>query len=245
MMKNVGHGLSWPHGWPVGGYPKPQFQYYCGTGNSNIFGRELMNAHMKACLAAGVQFYGTNAEVMPGQWEFQVGTSKGIDIGDHLWMGRYLLLRCGEYFDLDVNFEAKPIKGDLNGSGCHCNFSTKQTMAEGGLAVINEQIKRMDANHKTSISMYGSDNHERLTGLHETSSMEKFSFGVANRGASVRIPRTTERDGKGYYEDRRPAADIDPYVVAASLFSITCLDNYGLDDLVKHYQALQEQRKKK
>ncbi len=237
MMKPVGEGnsMSWPLGFPVGGYPKPQFQYYCGTGASNAYGRNLMDAHMKACLFAGIQIYGTNAEVAPGQWEFQIGTSRGIDIGDHLWMGRWILQRCGEQFGIDIDFTAKPIKGDWNGSGCHCNYSTKQTMEKDGFIVVMDHIKKLEQNHKTSISLYGQSNHERLTGLHETSSMDKFSFGVANRGASVRIPRTTEKDNCGYYEDRRPAADIDPYIVGSSLFSITCLDNYLLDDLVQHY----------
>jgi glutamine synthetase len=237
MFKKVGEGnqVSWPLGWPIGGYPKPQFQYYCGNGASNAYGRDLMEAHLKACLNAGVQLYGTNGEVAPGQWEFQVGTCRGIDIGDHLWMARFLLQRCGESFGIDVDFSAKPIKGDWNGSGCHTNYSTKHTMAKGGYSVILDHCKKLDKEHKTSISLYGKSNHERLTGFHETSSMDKFSFGVANRGASVRIPRTSERDQCGYYEDRRPAADIDPYVVSSSLFSITCLENYGLDDLINHY----------
>jgi glutamine synthetase len=237
MMKTAGNGnaLAWPLGWPVGGYPKAQFQYYCGTGTSNTSGRDLMSAHYKACLNAGVQICGTNAEVAPGQWEFQIGISRGIDLGDHLWMARYLLERCGEYYGVDIDYTAKPIKGDWNGSGCHCNFSNKATMAEGGMTAVLEQVNLLEANHKTSISLYGKSNHERLTGYHETSSMEKFSFGVANRGASVRIPRTTEKDNKGYYEDRRPAGDIDPYIVSSSMFSITCLANKGLDDLVAHY----------
>jgi glutamine synthetase len=238
MFKKVSEGnqISWPLGWPVGGFPKPQFQYYCGNGASNVYGRDLADAHLKACLNAGVEIYGSNAEVAPGQWEFQVGTSKGINIGDHMWMARFILQRCGEVFDIDVDYSAKPIKGDWNGSGCHTNYSTKHTMAKGGLSVIMDQIKRLDANHLTSIDLYGKSNHERLTGLHETSSMKKFSFGVADRGASVRIPRTAEKDNCGYYEDRRPAADIDPYVVASSLYSITCLDNYGLEELCNHYK---------
>jgi len=243
IMKSLGTGLQWPYGWPTGGFPKPQGQYYCSTGSSNNYGRELMNAHFKACLYAGVQIYGTNAEVMPGQWEFQIGTSKGIDIGDHLWMGRYLLQRVAEYYDMDVSIEPKPIKGDWNGSGCHTNFSTNGTRNKEGMSVIQEHMKKLEVSHGQSISLYGSDNKYRLTGHHETSSMLKFSFGIANRGSSVRIPRTTERDGKGYYEDRRPAANIDPYVVSGSIFSITCLDNYGLDDLVKHYLSHEEEKK--
>jgi len=239
MFKKVGEGnsLSWPLGWPIGGYPKPQFGYYCGNGSSNSYGRELMDAHMKACLYAGVQIYGTNGEVAPGQWEYQIGTCRGIDIGDHMWISRYLLLRCGELFGIDISFEPKPIKGDWNGSGCHTNYSNKYTMAPGGYSAILEQLKKMDQNHKTSIKLYGKGNNERLTGFHETSSMDKFSFGVANRGSSVRIPRTSEKDQCGYYEDRRPAANIDPYVVCSSLFSITCCDNWGLDELVNHYTA--------
>jgi len=239
MMQKVGEGnhFLWPLGWPSGGFPKAQFQYYCGNGASNAFGRDLMNAHYKACLYAGVQIYGTNAEVAPGQWEFQIGTCRGIDIGDHLWMARYLMYRCGEDFGIDVEFSPKPIKGDWNGTGCHTNYSTKQTMAEGGLEVIKEHCKKLDANHQKSISLYGKTNSERLTGHHETSSMHKFSYGVANRGASVRIPRTTEKDKCGYYEDRRPAGDVDPYIVTSSIFSITCLDCFGLDILIGHYQT--------
>jgi len=152
-------------------------------------------------------------------------------------MARYLMYRCGEDFGIDVEFSPKPIKGDWNGTGCHTNYSTKHTMAEGGYEVIKEHCKKLDANHLKSISLYGKTNSERLTGHHETSSVHKFSYGVANRGASVRIPRTTEKDNCGYYEDRRPAGDIDPYIVTSSLFSITCLDNFGLDSLIGHYQT--------
>jgi glutamine synthetase len=215
VMNLIGTGLSWPVGWPEGNFPQCQGQYYCSTGSGNNFARELMNAHYKACLYAGVAIYGTNAEVMPGQWEFQVGNSKGIDIGDHLWMARYILERVAEYFYVRITFEAKPIKGDIK--------------------AIHEQLNNMSREHVTSISLYGLNNHLRLTGIHETSSMDQFSYGVGNRAASVRIPRTTENAQCGYYEDRRPAGDIDPYVVGASLFSITCLDNFGLEELRTHY----------
>jgi len=235
LMKPIGTDLAWPYGWPSGNYPKPQFQYYCSNGSSNAYGREIIDSHVKACLNAGVEIFGTNAEVMPGQWEFQVGTSSGINIGDHMWMARFLLVRCAELHGVDVSFACKPIKGDWNGSGCHTNFCTKETRSPGGMKHIEEHMKRLSQNHSTSIGLYGSENKYRLTGHHETSSINKFSYGVANRGTSVRIPRGTERKGYGYYEDRRPASDTDPYVVSSSLVSITSLDNFGLKELVEHY----------
>lgn len=90
--------------------------------------------------------------------------------------------------------------------------------------------------------MYG-ENKGRLTGLHETSRMDKFSFGVANRAASVRIPSQVANDnGKGYIEDRRPASDIDPYVVGALIIDTTINDESKRDALVKHYREWQKER---
>ena len=243
IMKPLGSGLSWPLGFPEGNYPKPQFQYYCGNGASNAIGRQISEDHTKLCLNAGVEIFGTNAEVLPGQWEFQIGTSDGIVIADHVWMARFLLQRVAERYGADISFDAKPIKGDWNGSGCHTNYCTSQTRAEGGMKVILEHMKKLDKNHKMSIGLYGSDNFQRLTGKHETSSMEKFSYAIANRGSSIRVPRSTEKKGKGYYEDRRPSGSADPYVIAASLFSITCLDNYLLNELHTHFIQLENAKK--
>jgi glutamine synthetase len=245
LMVPIGTALEWPYGWPMGGYPKPQGQYYCSVGSQNNYGREIMNAHYKACLNAGVKIYGTNAEVMPGQWEFQVGTCNGIEVGDHLWMARYLLARVAEYYGVDVNFDPKPISGDWNGSGCHTNYSTNSSRNDKELKNIIADMGRLDKSHIRLIALYGEDNQTRLTGKHETSSMEKFSYGIANRGCSIRIPRTTEAKGCGYYEDRRPAANIDPYVVSAAVFSVTCLENFGLEDLETHYQAFITHKKEK
>jgi glutamine synthetase len=244
LMQPVGTGLRWPYGWPIGSFPKPQGPYYCSVGSQHNYGREIMDAHYKACLNAGVKIFGTNAEVMPGQWEFQVGTCNGLEIGDHLWMARYLLLRTVELFGIDVSIDPKPIVGDWNGSGCHTNYSTNGTRNNGGMEVIKEHMKKLSDSHCRMIRLYGEHNESRLTGKHETSSIEKFSFGVANRGTSVRIPRTTENGGKGYYEDRRPAANIDPYVVSAALFSATCMDGFGLQDLEEHYNAFLNVKRK-
>lgn len=235
IMIPIGTSLEWPLGWPIGGYPKPQGPYYCSNGSQYNYGRELSDAHYKACLNAGVKIYGTNAEVMPGQWEFQIGTCQGNEIGDHLWMARYLLKRVSEFFGVDVNITPKPIKGDWNGSGCHTNYSTEHSRNDVGMKNILEDMKKLDATHIRLVTLYGEGNESRLTGKHETSSMNKFSYGVANRGSSVRIPRTTEIAGKGYYEDRRPAANIDPYVVSSAIFAVTCLDNFGVEALENHY----------
>lgn len=164
LMVHFGTSLAWPYGWPAGGYPKPQGQYYCSVGSQNNYGRDIINAHYKACLHAGVKIYGTNAEVMPGQWEFQVGNCEGIDIGDHLWMGRYLLQRVAEYFNVDVCFEPKPISGDWNGSGCHTNYSTTGTREDKGLANIYKHMEKLKDAHLRMITLYGEDNRKRLTG---------------------------------------------------------------------------------
>jgi len=200
-------------GWPKGGFPGPQGPYYCGVGAKKVFGRDVVEAHYKACLYAGVTISGVNAEVMPGQWEFQVGPCVGIDMGDHLWLARYLLNRVSEDFGVVASFHPKPIPGDWNGAGCHTNFSTDAMRAEGGIKAIEEAINKMALRHAEHIAVYGEDNEKRLTGRHETGHIGSFSFGVANRGASIRIPRHVAAQGKGYLEDRRPASNIDPYRV--------------------------------
>jgi len=213
-----------PLGWPKGGFPAPQGPYYCGAGADKAFGRPLVEAHYRACLYAGVKIAGINGEVMPGQWEYQVGPCEGIDSGDHLWVSRYIMHRLAEQFGVIVSFHPKPIEGDWNGAGCHTNYSTKAMRAEGGLAVIEEAIKKLSVKHKEHIAVYGEHNSKRLTGKHETASIERFSSGVANRGASVRIPTQAARENKGYFEDRRPASNMDPYLVTAIVVQTTCLD---------------------
>lgn len=218
---------GYPLGWPKNGYPARQGPYYCGVGADRIFGRELVEAHYRACLYAGIEIGGTNAEVAPGQWEYQVGTCEGVEIGDQLWMSRYLLHRTAEQFGVLVTFDPKPsvtaVGGEWNGAGCHTNFSTATMRQDGGLAAIEAAIDKMAARHEEHLKVYdahgGKDNAKRLSGHCETSSIDKFTWGIADRGASVRVPRSVAQNGKGYLEDRRPASNCDPYRVAAAIAS--------------------------
>lgn len=212
-----------PLGWPKGGYPGPQGPYYCSVGADCAFGRLIVEAHYRACLYAGVQISGINAEVLPGQWEYQVGPSEGIASGDQCWLARYIMYRVCEDFGVYVSFDPKPIPGDWNGSGMHTNYSTEAMRKDGGYAVILSAIEKLGKKHKEHIAVYGEGNERRLTGRHETANIHTFLYGVANRGASIRIPRDAEKHGKGYFEDRRPASNADPYVVTSAIFTTTCL----------------------
>ena len=211
-----------PLGWPKGGYPGPQGPYYCSAGADRAYGRSISDAHYKACLFANIAISGTNAEVMPGQWEFQVGPSVGIAAGDDMWMSRYILQRVCEDFQVYVTLDPKPIPGDWNGAGMHTNFSTEKMRKAGGLSDIVAAIKRLGTKHDEHIAEYGEGNERRLTGKYETADIGSFSFGVANRGCSIRIPRDTAADGFGFLEDHRPASNVDPYVSTAMVFE-TCV----------------------
>ena len=200
------------------GYPtthRVQGQYYCSVGANNAFGREMTEEHLHCCIKAGITISGVNAEVAPGQWEYQVGPCEGIDSGDHLWMARYIIYVC---------LEPKPLVGDWNGSGCHTNYSTLAMREEGGLDEIYKAIKLLSTKHIEHIKVYGTGNEKRLTGKHETSSMHTFTSGVANRGASVRIGNRIVADGRGYFEDRRPSSNMDPYLVTSKIFDTTVND---------------------
>lgn len=219
-----------PLGWPERGYPAPQGPFYCGVGADEVFGRPLIDKHTQACIDANLMIYGTNAEVMPGQWEFQIGyrglsteSADPLTVCDHLWVARWLLYRLGEEFGISARLHPKPVKGDWNGAGKHTNFSTNATRnPKTGMKAIEDAIEALKANHDAHIEVYGYGIEERLTGRHETASYKTFLSGVGHRGASVRIPLNVAREGCGYIEDRRPCANANPYEVAAMLVKTIC-----------------------
>ena len=211
-----------PLGWPLDGYPGPQGPYYCGVGAENVSGRTIVERHLEHMAYCNLNFSGINAEVMKGQWEYQIGPCVGIDIGDQLHLSRYILLRICEDFGVVVSFDPKPVKGDWNGSGCHTNFSTKKMREKNGYKDIVEACEKLGLMHSYHIEKYGKGNERRLTGEHETSSITKFSYGVGNRGSSIRISKETENQGYGYLEDRRPSSNCDPYIVSSLLLQTVC-----------------------
>ena len=209
-----------PLGWPDQGFPAPQGGYYCGVGADEVFGREIVEAHTDACIDAGISISGTNAEVMPAQWEFQVGPLDPVDVSDQLWVARFLLYRVAEDFGVSATLDPKPVKGDWNGAGAHTNFSTRSM--RNGYEDIPRAIEALKAKHDLHIPNYGDGVERRLTGLHETASYREFTSGVSHRGASVRIPWQVHQDQKGYIEDRRPTANMDPYVVTRLITDTVC-----------------------
>ena len=163
---------------------------------------------------------GINAEVAAGQWEFQIFAKGAHNAGDQIWMARFLLERTAEKYGVDVEWHPKPLGKDLdwNGSGMHANFSNGLMRTCGDEKVFTAICEEFGKFIPEHIDVYGAYNDQRLTGLHETQSIDDYSYGVSDRGASIRIPVGTVEDGwKGRLEDRRPASNADPYKVAARI----------------------------
>ena len=209
-----------PLGFPVGGYPGPQGLYYCSVGGKNTWGRDVVEEHADQCLAAGINFEGINQEVAAGQWEFQLFAKGAKKAGDEIWVARYLLQRLTEKHGYYIEYHPKPIKGDWNGSGMHANFSNSLLRTCGSREVYESVCEAFRPVTEEHIAVYGEFNNERLTGKHETASIKDFSYGISDRGASIRIPiMTVEKGWKGWLEDRRPASNADPYKVAARIIT--------------------------
>ncbi len=210
-----------PLGFPSSGYPAPQGPYYTGVGYKNVgdIARKMVEEHLDLCLVAGINHEGINAEVAKGQWEFQIFGKGSKKAADEMWMARYLMLRLTEKYGVDIEFHCKPLGDtDWNGSGMHANFSTAYMREVGGKEYFEALMKAFEANWKEHIDVYGPDNDKRLTGKHETAPWNKFSYGVADRGASIRVPHSFVNNGyKGYLEDRRPNSQGDPYQIASQI----------------------------
>jgi glutamine synthetase len=211
-----------PLGFPENGYPAPQGPYYTGVGYKNVgdVARQIVEEHLDLCLDAGINHEGINAEVAKGQWEFQIFGKGSKKAADEMWVARYLLERLCEKYAIDVEYHCKPLGKDLdwNGSGMHANFSTEYMRSVGGKDYFEALMAAFDKYKDEHIAVYGPDNHLRLTGLHETQSIDKFNYGVANRGASVRVPHSfVNNDYKGYLEDRRPNSQGNPYQIASRI----------------------------
>jgi glutamine synthetase len=210
-----------PLGFPHNGYPAPQGPYYCAVGTKNIFGRDVYEDFLDACMESGIQITGANWEVMPGQAEVQVFGSALVG-PDHLWLSRYILHRVAEDSGVVISLDPKPASGDWNGAGMHTNFSTQTMREPGGIKAINAACEAIGEQVESHLAVYGSGYERRLTGDHETCSFQEFRYGVADRTASIRIPRHVASDGCGYLEDRRPNANADPYAIAARMLRTVC-----------------------
>lgn len=208
-----------PIGFPAGGFPGPQGPYYCGVGGRNVFGREFKDEHLDLCIDAGLNIEGTNGEVAAGQWEWQIFAKGAQQAGDEIWMGRFLMERLSEKYGLYIEYHPKPLgELDWNGSGMHANFSNSYIRSAASKEKIEKVCESFRSVVEEHIAVYGADNDQRLTGKHETAAIMGFSYGVSDRGASIRIPVYTVNNGwSGYLEDRRPASNADPYKVAARI----------------------------
>lgn len=220
-----------PIGFPFAGYPEPQGSYYCGVGYKNVSKRHFTDHHLNKCLDIDIHLTGTNAEVALGQWEYQCFATDTLKACDDLWMSRYLLYKLSEEYHVKIDLHPKPIAGDWNGSGCHTNFSNNYMRYTGGKNYFINIIEKLRYNHKDHIENYGKNNNLRLTGKHETQHISKFSYGIGDRGASIRIPISVKKkDWKGYLEDRRPASNCDPYKITNCIITAMTIDSFAAEE---------------
>lgn len=199
-----------------------QGEFYCSVGANKAFGRAISDKHLIYCLEAGINICGTNAEVAPSQWEFQIGTCDMLTVSDDLITARYLLNKIAEEYNCYISLDPKPYGSKWNGSGGHTNFSTIQMREEDGIKFIFDACDKLILKHEEHMKIYGKNNELRLTGKHETSSITECSYGIANRGSSIRIPLAVKINQCGYLEDRRPAANLNPYLVTTAIVKTVC-----------------------
>tara|TARA_R110001583_G_scaffold25612_2_gene92640 strand:- start:759 stop:1844 length:1086 start_codon:yes stop_codon:yes gene_type:complete len=224
-----------PIGFPENGYAEPQGKYYCGVGGGVVSGRKIAEEHLDVCLVAGLNITGINAEVMLGQWEYQLFGKGATRVSDDLWISRFLLNRIAEFHNVEISLHPKPVKGDWNGSGMHCNFSNTNMRESGGEELFEAICNFFNLNHEEHINVYGTDNDQRLTGKHETQSIDKFTYGVSDRGASIRIPiSTVDNEWKGHLEDRRPGANADPYKITNRILETL----YNCDEFIEYNDTI-------
>lgn len=183
---------------------------YCRTTTKYTY---IMNEFYNLCLSCKIGIVGWNAEVAPFQFEYQI-FGNGIDACDDLVMSRYVL----ERYMIDNNYEIKydpKLYENLSGSGCHINYSDVRSKE-----YMDKYIKALGETHNDLMKVYGENNNKRLTGLHETSSYSVFTYGVGDRYKSVRIPNSTALGLTNYFEDRRPGANINPYMACGALVKV-------------------------
>merc|ERR1712151_1030636 len=228
--------FKYPIGWGKDGYNAPQGLYYCGVGTGYIYGREVAEDHLRLSKLAGLDIAGINAEVFPGQWEYQVGVCKGIDMCDQLWLSRFILQRIAEHYGM-LALRPKPVGGDWNGSGCHTNYSTNSTRDKAtGWDTFMLYCDRLKTFHKENMALYGTGNEQRMTGMHETAKFDEFTYGVGASNCSVRIGFEMKTNGCGYMEDRRPSSNIDPYLSVAALADATVNNGKHIQEMVEAYK---------